>query len=165
MLPRFNDLHALLDRRPQRDFRRGEGESNQEPVAVKGGGQPDFGCRGRVVSKLHPRSASCGLPEQVSYPGLKRLGLSLALPAPLASETYGLLTQALWGEPQSEYMPKGHDLEPFTQSRFPDWNRQDSVLNVHNNRLRPRASFVPCTRTSVSSIVVFSNRKRHMPVG
>jgi len=40
----------------------------------------------------------------VSYPGLKLLGLSLALPALLASETYGLLTKALRGEPRSEYI-------------------------------------------------------------
>jgi len=37
----------------------------------------------------------------------------------LASSTYGLLTKALPGEPDSGCMLHGHDLEPCTHRKFP----------------------------------------------
>ena len=70
--------------------------------------------------------------EDVSYPWLKHLGLSLALPATLASETYGLLTKALSERTPTAivYATGAYNHEPFTERWVSRSNAQSSVLNV-----------------------------------
>ncbi|MFL5804952.1 MAG: hypothetical protein ACJ8CR_24820 [Roseiflexaceae bacterium] len=87
--------------------------------------RPDYHDAIQKAGLAEGRGSIGGQNSWVSYPRLKLVGLSLALPAPLASETYGLLTKTLDGEPPSDCTSKERYLQPFTRSRFPDRNRQD----------------------------------------
>ena len=79
----------------------------------------------------------------------ERDSFALALPATRrASEQYGVVTNALDGEPPSDWRTyaEAYDSEPFTWRKVSRQNPQSSVGNVHRSRVhRPEPEL--CLRT------------------